>query len=282
MGIYQEEVRFNYHRIAVGYFLLLLAMRFFGGKFLMDFYGQPLKTIELSYVYWAVLYSEIPAWIMQNRWSCLLIDGLTLLLPILSLLSKKNARTWLGWALLVFFVQTVTVEVYSNSHSKSVVCIFMVLIPLLLEDKKFLLLADFAKYFGVSILLSAAYYKVVNGALLAPDNYIHVLINKHSNFALLSPESFKYQMSLFIIERPWLANGLFKVLFATQLLFFAGFITRKWDKWLIIPLAGFSTTTLIFMHIYNFDILIFAVPLWFSKDIAALYDLPFSKNKLNL
>jgi len=199
------------------------------------------------------------------------MDIAVVLLPMGLVLSRSHTRTWTALSLMVFFLHTVTGEVYSCAHSKSVVLVFLALMPLLFQDRKFLLMVDFAKYFGIGVLLSAAYYKVVNGALLTPDNYLHVLINKHADLAVVYPESSIYQLSQHIIAHPTWADVLFKMLFVTQLTFALSLFSRRFDKLLILPLAAFSITTYLFMGIYNFDILILFAPLWFSRDIGELY-----------
>jgi hypothetical protein len=271
MGLYQISTEHRYKQAVGLYFLLLLALRFFGGKFLTDLYGQPMISSEYSYTFWAVLYTGIPKYIISHYPIALLMDIAVVLLPMGLVLSRSHIRTWTALSLLVFFLHTVTGEVYSCAHSKSVVLVFLVLLPLLFQDRKFLLMVDFAKYFGIGVLLSAAYYKVVNGALLTPDNYLHVLINKHADLAVVYPESFIYQLAQHIIAHPVWADVLFKMLFVTQLTFALSLFSRRFDKLLILPLAAFSITTYIFMGIYNFDILILFAPLWFSWDIGELY-----------
>lgn len=271
MGLYQISTEHRYKQVVGLYFLLLLTLRFFGGKFLTELHNQPMISSEYSYTFWAILYTGIPKYITAHYSLALLMDIAVVAFPIGLLLSRNHISTWTALSLVCFLLHTVTGEVYSCAHSKSVVLVFLALLPLLFQDRKFLLMVDFAKYFGISILLSAAYYKVVNGALLTPDNYLHVLINKHADLAVIYPESFIYQLSQYIIAHPTWADILFKMLFITQLTFAVGLFTRCFDRLLILPLAAFSITTYLFMGIYNFDILILLAPLWFSRDVGKLY-----------
>jgi hypothetical protein len=67
--------------------------------------------------------------------------------------------------------------------------------------------------------------------------------------------------------RPQLAQFLFWVLFFVQLSFVIGIFTKKADRFLVLLLVSFAITTYIFMRIYNFDIVILAIPLWMASQI---------------
>jgi hypothetical protein len=272
MAIYQTILERRYSQAAALFFLCLIALRLIGGKMLYELCGQPMLSAEYSYSFWALLSTGIPKFIITNLWACILLDVLIVLLPLALMADPSRKRIWTLATLVIFFIHTVTGEVFSCAHSKSVVVLFLVLLPLLFEGRRFLVMADFAKYFGISILLTAAFYKVVNGALLTPNNFVHVLINKHSDLAITYPESLLYQIAQFIIHHPGLAESLFILLFVTQVSFSLSIFTRRFDRWMIVPLAAFSITTYLFMGIYNYDILMLSIPLWFSGDIGRQYD----------
>lgn len=269
-SLFLEDLRRKYGLAALIYFAAVILIRIIGGKTLSNFCGQPIFAPEYSYIYWALLSTGWPAAIISSPFLCFLTDALTLLLPFVAIFSHKRRELWVGAALIVFFIQTVTVEVYSVSHSKSVVALYLVLLPLLLPERKFLLMADFARYGGLSIILQAVYWKFVNGGLLVKGNYLIQLINQYTDRAILNPDHYLYQISLFIIARPALSDLLYKMLFLTQAIFILSFFTRRFDKVLILFLFAFSLTTWLFMGIYNFDIFIVSVPLWFSGAIGVL------------
>lgn len=249
------------------YILLLLALRFFGGKFLIDFYGQPLKAIEESYFYWLSLLAYYPHYIIHHYWACVFIDGIVTILPILFFFFPKK-RKWIALLFLLFFwIQTSTVEIFSVSHSKGVLCVFIAILPILFSGNKFLLLTDFVRYSGAFILNFAAYLKFENGALLQKGNYSVTLINQYYDYAILQPEHILYRIAFFIIHQPMLGDILYKALWICQVSFAITYFTRKFDKLLIINLFLFSSLTYVFMGIVNFDIFIIAIPLYFSIEV---------------
>ena len=267
-----EDLRIKYAKWALVYFSFVVFLRFLGGKYMYNFVGQPVVSPDFDYLFWLILATKLPQTLIASPLLSGIMDGLIILLPILCLIFIKN-RALIGVTLFIFFIHTITTEMYSVSHSKTVVCIFLVLIPAVFSNKTFLLLADFGRYFGASILVSAAYWKYHNGALFTKYNYVSELINQYTDFGILYPSKYLYKISLFLVNHPPLADFLFKILFITQALFILTFITRKFDKLLIIPLVGFSITTWIFMGIYNMDITILFVPFWFSMTINQAYSL---------
>lgn len=264
---HQNSTYSQYSKAVFVYLLFVIGIRFFGDKFLIDFHGQPIKEIGDSYFFWLTLATGLPHFIINHYAACILVDITTVLLPFLYLFSKKYKKWWLSLFVIFFWVQTATVEIFSCSHSKSVVCLFLAVTPIFFSGKRFLLMVDFVRYAGAFFLVSAAYFKYANGALVKKGNYSIVLVNQYYDRAIMNPEHFLYQIASFIIDRPWLGDMLFKALFLSQAIFIVTFFTRKFDRILIISLFSFSVLTYVFMGIYNLDILIMAVPLYFSVQV---------------
>ena len=272
-----ENLRDKYVRVALVYFVFVLILRLIGGKYVTNFVGQPMVDFGFDYIWWVVLLTRIPDQIISSYFYSLVLDISIFILPILSFIYIKK-RWLLGLTLAVFLLQVITVEVYTVSHSKSVICLFLVLIPGLFKNKNFLLMADFAKYYGASVLVSASTWKILNGAAFTKQHYVTQLINQYTDRAIMNPNHYLYQISLYLVNHPVLADILFKILVVTQLGFIVTYFTRKFDRLLILLLFGFSLTTWIFMGIYNFDIFILFVPLWFSLAINEEYN----KGSVNL
>jgi hypothetical protein len=265
-----NETKYRYENVTFILLLFLLLVRLAGGKYLIDFEGQPLKAIENSYSYWLSLLLFFPHYIINNTWACYFVDITTTILPVIAIFSTSNRRFFTGSFLIFLFVQTVTVEIFSCSHSKSVICLFLVTIPLIFEDTAFIILSRFSRYFGASIFISAAYYKYVNGALLTHGNFSITLVNQYSDRAILNPSHWLYQIAQVVINNPDLGDFFFTLLFISQFVFLLTFVTIKFDKLLLIPLISFAFLTYLFMGIYNLDILMIGIPLWFSSQISLL------------
>lgn len=265
------NIREAYTKWVFTYIFIVLIFRFLGGKYLHDFYDQPIRSIEESYLYWLSLLLYFPHYIIHHYWACVFVDIGVTILPICLWIFPRYSRTLTCLFLAFFWIQTVTVEVFSCSMSKSVVCIFLVVLPILFRFKKFALMVEFARYAGAFILVSSAYFKYVHGALLEPGNYSIALVNQYHDVAIMNPQHFLYQIALFIIDRPLLGDMLYYMLFVSQATFIIAFFTIKFDKILIFNLLMFSVLTYVFMGIYNMDIFILAIPLFFSKHIQQWY-----------
>lgn len=254
------------------YMMIVIGFRFIGGKFLTDFYGLPLRDIGESYAYWLSLLMYYPHYIIHHYWACLLIDILVVVLPVLFLLFEKQ-RQWIAAVFMVFFwLQTATVDIFSLSHSKTIVCLYLAMLPILFRRAQFLLLVDFARYSTAFILLSASYFKFVHGAVLQKGNYSIALVNQYYDRMIMNPDHYLVQIATFVIDRPWLGDLLYRMLFISQVIFVVTFFTRRFDKLLILPLFAFTSLTYVFMGIYNMDLFIMSIPFYFSIAVKTALD----------
>lgn len=260
-----DKIRAKYTLYVSIYFVLILIYRFIGGKYLFAFAGQPMKGPELDNFYWLAMATGIPHFVITHPVVCLVLDISVIMLALLLVFRFSKAVLFL--LLGLFLVQTITVEIFTCAHSKSFLCIYLALIPCFFSNKIFSLLIEFARYFLIFVLVSAAYFKFKNGGLLTSDHFATVLTNQHMELAIMNPEHWIYKINHFLMLRPELAQFLFWVLFFVQLSYIVGVFTKKFDKILVLLLLSFAVTTYIFMRIYNFDIVILAFPLLMAAEI---------------
>lgn len=249
--------RVAFGRLLFGYFLLLLVYRFHSDTFLVYAYGQPMKGPEMDYAFWLSLCSGFPHYIIRHYWACLLVDLAVIIFSFACFISEKNNYRFSILLILFFFLQRITIETYACSHSKSMSAVFIALLPFCFkDDKNFRLMAEFARYFLVYILITSAFYKFHNGALLDPTNFAVTLINQHSDLATLNPTHICYRIATRLIAHPMLAGISYVFLFLTQAVFITGVFTKKYDRVLFIFLVVFAVMTYFIMRIYNLDITI--------------------------
>lgn len=260
-----DKIKKQYTLYVSIYFVLILVYRFIGGKYLTAFAAQPMKGPELDNFYWLFMATGIPHFVITHPAICTAIDVAVVVLAVMTVF--KFSKPILFLLLGLFLVQTITVEVFTCAHSKSFLCIYMALIPCFFSNKIFSLLIEFARYFLIFVLVSSAYFKLNNGGLLTPDHFSIVLTNQHFELAIMNPAHWIYQINHYLMLRPQLAQFLFWVLFFVQLSFVIGIFTKKADRFLVLLLVSFAITTYIFMRIYNFDIVILAIPLWMTSQI---------------
>lgn len=216
-----------------------------------------MKGPDADYTFWLSHCIGFPHYIIQHFWACLLVDISVVVLSITCFVSDKYRNIFCILLILFFFIQRITIETYSCSHSKSMSTVFIALLPFCFrKNKNFNLVAEFARYFLIYILVASAFYKFYNGALLEPTNFATVLINQHSDLAILNPTHISYRVASVLIAHPILAAISFILLFITQAIFIIGLFTKKYDGILFICLMSFAVTTYFIMRIYNFDIIL--------------------------
>ncbi len=258
--------RLSYARLIFGYFLILVLYKIHATEYLLTLQGAPLKGHDVDYSYLIFLATGIPQFIISHSWTCVLFDVGSLLLLLACLFSDKYRHWFARFFILFFFVQRFTLEIYANSHTKSISCLLFAFLPFCFKDDDiFELLVGFGRYFLIFILVSAAYHKLTNGALLTSGNFVNQLINQHTDLAILQPTHISYKVAHYLILHPVLANILYKLLWVAQLSFLAGIFTKNYDKILWVILMSFAISTFFIMHIYNFDITVLGWSLWFYK-----------------
>ena len=198
--------RNTFAKVVFGYFLLLLIYRFHSSTFLIYTVGQPMKAPEMDYAFWFSHITGFPHYIIQHYWACLLIDAGVVAFSIACFISDKYRNIFCCLLILFFFVQRMTIESYSCSHSKSMSAVFIALLPFCFKsDKNFNLVVEFCRYFLVFIMVSSAIHKFSNGLLFSPTNFVTVLINQHSDLATLNPHHICYKIANKLIANPILA-----------------------------------------------------------------------------
>lgn len=218
---------------------------------------------EVDNTFWLVLASGIPELIIQNPTLCIVVDVLVVCSAGLSYI-RKDKRTSTITFLILFFIQTITVEAYTNSHSKTAVCIFLTLIPFAFNRDIFKRWWELARYFLGFLMVNSAISKLYYGGLSFKGQMENILAQQHADMFTFSPDHTQTRMIKFLLNQPAFANSLYILAFTLQLSFVVVFFTKKWDKMLAVLLLSFVIITYMLMRIYNMDLLIMIFPLLFS------------------
>lgn len=258
--------RNSYARLVFGYFLVLFLYKYYDAQILLSIVNAPLKGHDVDYTYLLFLATGLPQYIISHTWTCILFDWGSFIFLLACIFSNKYRHWFARFFILFFFIQRFTLETYSSAHTKSISCLLFAFLPFCFKDDEMYELAvGFGRYFLIFILVSAAYHKLTNGALLTSGNFVNQLINQHTDLAILQPTHISYQVAHYLILHPMLSNFLYKLLWVAQLTFVAGIFTKKYDRYLWIILMAFAVSTYFIMRIYNFDITVLGWSLWFYK-----------------
>lgn len=257
---------FDAHRVGrwlFTYIMILLVYRWYAGKFLMDIALSPIVEPEVDNTFWAVLATGIPEIIIQSPTFAIIIDLLVVICAGLCYI--RMDKRYSTWAFLVFFIiQTITVEAYTNSHSKTVICIIITVLPFAFKEEKWLRLWEFARYYLGFVMVSSAFSKIYYGGLTTTDQMKNILVQQHVDLFIQAPNALHTKFIQWIIQHPFVANSFYYLGFITQLSFIFVFVTKKYDKILALLLILFVINTYTLMRIYNMDLLTMIFPLFFS------------------
>lgn len=263
MTVTIQHTRLNkYAKIVFVYFLLLYLYRINSHSLLISTYNQPIKCPGTDYTFWLAHLLQFPDFIISHYWLCVFIDVSIALITICCIFSDKKRFIFSILLFILFFFQRISIESYSCSHTKSISCLFIAILPFCFKkESNAELMIEFSRYFLIYILIISAYSKYHDGALFNVHNFSNVLIHQHMDVATLHPSHISYRIAAFLIKNPLYADIAFYCLFIVQLSFIIAVFTKKFDKFLFILLFGFAVTTYFIMRIYNFDITVLGLSL---------------------
>lgn len=253
-------------RLTFSILLLLLAFRWYAGRFTFELAGAPIMNPELDNTFWAILATGIPAWIVSNEALCMVLDIMVVAIALWAYRQPFDRRPLISFIVL-FFIQTIINEAYTSQHSKTVVCIYIGLIPFLYKGGIWLRLWEFSRYYLGFVMVVSAYFKFVNGGLLQSDHFTYTLVHQHADILTMQSSGWQSTFIHWLIQQKALNNILFWILFFVQLSFAVLFFTKRFDRFLVLMLFTFCCMSYILMRIYNFDLIILAAPLWYSSVI---------------
>lgn len=253
----------NYQKLVLSIFIIYFANWFYQGHFLFQLHQPTLKITGIDNTYWLFCILRIPQIIIQYA---LLIDILLVIFLIISF-STKNKWSFRCLMLLII-VHVITFNIYAGVHTKSCIILPIVILPYCFPKQQHLL-NDGARYYLMFIFVSAAIYKLVNGGLFNEHQFVHILENQHTDLAILEPTHYTYQISIWLIKHPLIADSLWFLFTLSEFIFIIGFFTKKYDFMLIILMIGIMVSTYILMRISLFDFILF-LPLLINNQQRAI------------
>lgn len=226
--------------------------------------GAPLFNPELDNTFWLFLATGIPDYVINHPALATIIDVSIVILALLGYVRHDRVKiTWLF--LILFFIQSITLEAYGSSHSKTVVCIFITLFPFCFRNDYWVRLWEFARYYTLYVMLHSTIAKIYYGGLFESNEMTNILKHQHAELFALAPNGLHTRWIQFWLNHPNITDFLYFMIVLTQAIFTIGFFTKKFDKLLSAIMIIFSILTYIFMRIYNLDLWLLFFPLWFSS-----------------
>jgi hypothetical protein len=148
-----------------------------------------------------------------------------------------------------------------------------VVIPLFLfaglwQYKQRQLLWEGIRYYLIFVMISAAFYKLVNGAICFPSHFSNVLMAQHADIGILHTHTLTTDIAQILIAYPYVGWIVFIMLFLLQSVFVIGFFTKKFDAYLFVLVIVFVVLDYLIMRIWALDMILLAytliLPYWHS------------------
>ena len=258
-------------RIVFGWIFCVLIYQLCNNLMLHQLQDPVLIQTDLDLSYWAVFYSEIPAFINANFIASISFDSVLFLLFIATIIFPEKQLLRISSTIL-FFLYVVQLNTFMCWHYHNLMPLILILFPLCFKNVlSFSILFKALRYFVLFIYGSAAIWKLVRGSVFNHGQMNWII---DSNFKERISNT-NYELNIFedfilmIGNHPELAQIILVLGILIEFIFLIGFFTTKYDLFLIILAILFHIGTSILVDV-SF------VQLW----ILFLTLVPFSKINL--
>ncbi len=178
----------------------------------------------------------------------------------------ENTR-FLAWVWLL--VNWVYVQFYclfpTNSIEAHIVWLLFPLLFAMRSLSNYYFVLQGLRYYFLYFFFSAAIWKLVAGGAFEPLQMSGILLEQHKEWLLYAGDEWQARLIIFLIEWPVAGLLLYWLALLAELSFGLGFITRKYDKMLIVFFTGFLFFDYLIMRIPYFEVSPFLLTLWFSR-----------------
>lgn len=251
-------------------FYLIAAYKFLSNQFLYQI-EPPFFFNNLDITTWLVELTNIQHFIIYCKEFRIVFDSIFYLLPILYLFAFRiNPKA----SLIFAFVMLVSNIIYAT-----VFCIFptasiegfiaVILMPTLFLTyslKSFWFVFHALRYYFIYFFFTAGVWKFIQGGVFFDQQMSNILVSQHQELFVASNESSTLlQFYKWLIINPDLSYWLYFMATIVELVFILGFITRRFDKWLILLFLLFLFFDYIIMQINYIVVLPFIITLYYSK-----------------
>ncbi len=246
--------------------LILLSIKMYWGKCLYLLVGQNIPAQGLDNTIWLFHITGISTFLVSHTSMAYLMDIL-LIMSFSALIFYQN-RTFILFVLFLYVLHTFTYQIYSGHFHKLDVVIPLFLFAGLWQDKQRQLLWEGIRYYLIFVMISAAFYKLVNGAICFPSHFSNVLMAQHADIGILHTHTLTADIAQILIRYPYLGWAVFFMLFLLQCVYIIGLFTQKYDTYLCILLIVFVILDYLIMRIWALDMILLAytliLPYWHS------------------
>ena len=274
--MFTEQTRGKIIRAYVVLFYVLALFKWSTGMWLYQHDPFIFRT-RFDGVTWLFMQTGLHQFLLQQKGGYMLMDIFFYSMPLLYYrVYRKIPRymTAAGFVMLVvnwFYVQIYTLYP-TNSLEGHVAWLLMPLLFMMKDLKSFYYVLQGLRYFFLYFFASAGLWKIYEGGLFNLSEMSNLLLFQHKEQLVSSPGHWFTEFIYWLVKHPAFSYALYVLATMAELVFIAGFFTKRWDRWLVTVFLAFVAADLLVMKINYFEVLPFLIPMYYAK-----YALPANK-----
>lgn len=145
-----------------------------------------------------------------------------------------------------------SIFIATSIHSQ-LVWIVVPLIFTVRDKERSALLFDGIRYFFLFFFCSAGIWKIVNGGAFYPNQFAEILLRQHADLLFNQPKHWYSQFMFALTGNRILCNLLYRAAIVLQVFFITGFMTKRFDRLLILMFLIFVGFDFFLMRIPYFE-----------------------------
>lgn len=234
--------------VIFSWLFLVLVYFFFNNSLLSNLKGPVLLHPGIDNGFWVLHILRIPQFILQNQWAAILFDILLTVSCIICIFIPQQ-RTFTFITLVGIWLLYVC---YSSAAGKQYAQIGYLLAPipfLALQQNKFELLWKAFRYWVCFLYLSAGFYKIYYGGFAAGNTMQQILMEMNAEWLIFQQQNFQANCIEWLIQHPNFAQWIYRLAVLVDISLLIGFVTRRFDKWLLLGIFSFHVGNYFLLHI---------------------------------
>lgn len=238
-------------------FFLDWVAKLFQNTWLHNFVDAPFYYVGTDFSYWLFILSGVPKFILSANLIAYSFDILLTLFTIINIIKPK--RLTIALWLLLYFVWVMTTNSVIGSHFHSYNgFIIMGICFAFFQTKYFGTAWEMARYYVMYLFVSAAFWKILRGVPFEKYHLRNLLLQLNVWHA--EREHWYARVFKLFTSNLWLSYLCMQAVIALQLFFIIGFISKKYDKWLLYLFVFFCIADYIVFRHFFFELLILCLP----------------------
>jgi len=251
----------NERFLCSAFFTLVLIdwiVKYFQNTWLHNFVHVPFYAVGTDFSYWILILTGIPQFILSSFNWAISFDILMTILVVWNLVRPKRL-TITVW-LLLYFIWVMTTNAANGSHFHSYNGFVIMGICMCFYHSSYFSIAwEMTRYYIMYLFASAALWKIFRGVSF-DFNHLNSLMFQMNIWHAQEDPWYAWIFNLYTTHE-WLSYFSMFAVIVLQLAFIVGFLTKKYDKWLLFLFIFFCVVDFIVFRHFFFELLVLTLSL---------------------